>query len=139
MRKPERYRAARMPRSSRTTSCRCRMRRWLCWVERGNCRSRMAWSFPTHARRTGVIPDVTVRRMMWRAGIPASPHGFRWTFRTWAQERGENCEAAEINLSYRVRSSVVASCARSDMAALRRGLMERYAEALVCARLSREA
>ena len=86
--------------------------------------------FPNPGSADGVIPDATVRRMMWRAGIPASPHGFRSTFRTWAQERGENWEASEISLSHRVGSSVVASYARSDMAALRRALMERYAEAL---------
>ncbi|MCY3814374.1 MAG: integrase arm-type DNA-binding domain-containing protein, partial [Gammaproteobacteria bacterium] len=86
--------------------------------------------FPNPRSADGVIPDATVRRMMWRTGIPASPHGFRSTFRTWAQERGENWEASEISLSHRVGNSVVASYARSDMAALRRGLMERYAEAL---------
>ena len=68
--------------------------------------------------------------MMQRAGIAASPHGFRSTFRTWAQERGENWEAAEISLSHQVGSSVVASYARSDMLAMRRDLMERYAAAL---------
>ena len=78
----------------------------------------------------GVIPDATIRRVMWRAGIAASSQGFRSTFRTWAQERGENWEAAEISLSHNVGGSVVASYARSDMLALRRRLMERYAEAL---------
>ena len=78
----------------------------------------------------GVIPDATVRRMLRRAGIAATAHGFRSTFRTWAQERGENWEAAEISLSHRVGSPVVASYARSDMLDMRRGLMERYAEAL---------
>ena len=86
--------------------------------------------FPNPRSADGVIPDATIRRMMWRAGIEASPHGFRSTFRTWAQERGENWEAAEISLSHMVGSSVVASYARSDMLALRRDLMERYASEL---------
>ena len=86
--------------------------------------------FPNPASDDGVIPDSTVRRAMQRAGIAASPHGFRSTFRTWAQERGENWEAAEISLSHRVGSSVVASYARSDMVELRRDLMERYGDAL---------
>ena len=86
--------------------------------------------FP-HARSAdGIIPDATIRRMMRGAGVAASPHGFRSTFRTWAQERGENWEAAEISLSHRVGSSVVASYARSDMLDMRRTLMERYAGAL---------
>ena len=78
----------------------------------------------------GVIPDSTIRRAMRRAGVAMSPHGFRSTFRTWAQERGENWEAAEISLSHRVGGSVVASYARSDMLEMRRALMERYAGAL---------
>ena len=89
--------------------------------------------FPNPRSADGVIPDATIRRMMQRAGISASPHGFRSTFRTWAQERGENWEAAEISLSHQVGSSVVASYARSDMLALRRHLMERYAGALTLA------
>ena len=75
----------------------------------------------------GVMPDSTIRRAMQRAGVAMSPHGFRSTFRTWAQERAENWEAAEISLSHRVGGSVVASYARSDMVEMRRGLMERYA------------
>ena len=86
--------------------------------------------FPNPRSADGVIPDGTIRRMIWRIGIAASPHGFRSTFRTWAQECGENWEAAEISLSHTVGSSVVASYARSDMLALRRDLMERYASAL---------
>lgn len=38
----------------------------------------------------GVIPDSTIRRALQRAGVATLPHGFRSTFRTWAQERGEN-------------------------------------------------
>ena len=78
----------------------------------------------------GVLADASVRRAMRRAGIDASPHGFRSTFRTWAQSRGENWEASEVSLGHRVGSSVSASYARSDMLALRRELMTRYAEAL---------
>lgn len=86
--------------------------------------------FANPASGDGVIPDSTVRRAMQRAGTAVSPLGFRSTFRTWAQERGENWEAAEISLSHRVGGSVVASYARSDMLLLRRDLMERYAQAL---------
>ena len=71
--------------------------------------------FTNPASADGVIPDSTIRRAMQRAGVAMSPHGFRSTFRTWAQERGENWEAAEISLSHRVGGSVVASYARSDM------------------------
>ena len=86
--------------------------------------------FTNPASADGVIPDSTIRRAMQRAGVAMSPHGFRSTFRTWAQERGENWEAAEISLSHRVGGLVVASYARSDMLEMRRALMERYAGAL---------
>ncbi len=86
--------------------------------------------FPNLRSSDGVIPDSTIRRMMRRAGIAASPHGFRSTFRTWAQERGENWEASEISLSHRVGGSVAMSYARSDMIEMRRGLMKRYGAAL---------
>ena len=86
--------------------------------------------FPNLRSSDGVIPDSTIRRMMRRAGIAASPHGFRSTFRTWAQERGENWEASEISLSHRVGGSVAMSYARSDLIEMRRGLMERYGAAL---------
>ena len=86
--------------------------------------------FTNPASADGVIPDSTIRRAMQRAGIEASPHGFRSTFRTWAQEGGENWEAAEISLSHRVGSSIVASYARSDMLEMRRTMMERFAVAL---------
>ena len=86
--------------------------------------------FPNPRSADGVIPDATIRRMMWRAGIAASPHGFRSTFRTWAQERGENWEAAEISLSHKLWGSVVASYARSDMLEIGRGLVERYPAAM---------
>ena len=85
--------------------------------------------FPGHSAG-GVLSDGVVRRALHRAGLEASPHGFRSTFRTWAQSRGENWEASEISLSHRVGSSVSVSYARSDMLALRRELMQRYAEAL---------
>ena len=115
--------------SRRTTWCRCRAPRCGCCIARANCRSRTAWSSPTRPRTTGWS---RTRRSGGRcsAGIAVSPHGFRSTFRTWAQERGENWEAAEISLSHRVGGSVVASYARSDMLALRRDLMERYASAV---------
>ena len=44
--------------------------------------------------------------------VAASPHGFRSTVRTWAQERVENWEASAIGLSHRVGSSVAMSYAR---------------------------
>ncbi len=77
----------------------------------------------------GVLADASVRLAMRRAGIDASPHGFRSTFRTWVQSRGKNWEASELSLGHRVGSSVSSSFARSDMLAMRRALLDRYARA----------
>ena len=40
--------------------------------------------FPGHSAG-GALSDGVVRRALHRAGLDASPHGFRSTFRTWAQ------------------------------------------------------
>ena len=81
--------------------------------------------FPNPRSADNIIPDSKIRRMMQRAGIETSPLGFRSTFRTWAQERGENWETAEITLSHQMGGFVVTSHARPGMLTLRRDLMER--------------
>ena len=66
-----------------------------------------------------------------RLGIDATAHGFRASFRTWAQERtnipGEVCEAA---LAHTIKNKAEAPYARSDLFEKRRELMERWARYL---------
>jgi len=66
-----------------------------------------------------------------RLGIDATAHGFRASFRVWAQERTsiprEVCEAA---LAHTIRNKAEAAYARSDLFKKRRELMERWARYL---------
>ena len=59
------------------------------------------------------------------------PHGFRASFRVWAQERAnfprEVCEAA---LAHTLEDKAEAAYARSDLFEKRRELMERWARYL---------
>ena len=66
-----------------------------------------------------------------RLGIDATAHGFRASFRVWAQERTniprEVCEAA---LAHTLKDKAEAAYARSDLFEKRRELMERWARYL---------
>jgi len=66
-----------------------------------------------------------------RLGIDATAHGFRASFRVWAQERTiiprEVCEAA---LAHTIKDKAEAAYARSDLFEKRRDLMERWARYL---------
>ena len=66
-----------------------------------------------------------------RLGIDATAHGFRASFRVWAQERTniprEVCEAA---LAHTLKDKAEAAYARSDLFEKRRELMERWAHHL---------
>ena len=66
-----------------------------------------------------------------RLGIDATAHGFRASFRVWAQERTniprEICEAA---LAHTLKDKAEAAYARSDLFEKRRELMERWARFL---------
>ena len=66
-----------------------------------------------------------------RLGIDATAHGFRASFRTWAQERTNNprevCEAA---LAHTLKDKAEAAYARSDLFEKRRELMDRWARYL---------
>ena len=91
--------------------------------------------------RGPVFPGPKTGRPMFRArfsrllsqlGIPSVPHGFRTSFRVWAQERTnaprEVCEAA---LAHTNPNKAEAAYARSDLFDRRRELMDRWACYLV--------
>ena len=70
----------------------------------------------------------TIRTMLAKAGIDATVHGFRTTFRTWCQDNGIPRDLAEPALSHTVGNAVESAYARSDVLDLRRRVMERWAE-----------
>ena len=84
--------------------------------------------FPNRGRPIGNTGFVQALR---RLGIDATAHGFRASFRTWAQERTnvprEVCEAA---LAHTLKDKAEAAYARSDLFERRRELMEAWSRFL---------
>ena len=62
-------------------------------------------------------------------GLGCTVHGFRSSFRDWAQEHsGASWAAIELSLAHKVGTSVEAAYFRSDLIDLRRDLMQRWAD-----------
>ena len=67
-------------------------------------------------------------QMMSRMGLSAVPHGLRSSFRDWAAENSADWTAAEMCLAHAVGNAVVRSYLRSDLFAIRRSLMQEWAD-----------
>lgn len=73
------------------------------------------------------LSDMTLLKLAKRHGGDITIHGFRSTFRTWAQEQTDiTPEVAEAALAHNNMSTVEAAYARSDLFAKRKGLMESW-------------
>jgi integrase len=95
-------------------------------VERAKTVSRDGFLFP--GVRKGVISDASMARHMERMGLEARPHGFRSSFRTWADEATNAAyEVKEAAIGHAVGSAVSRAYARGDMLEERAGLSERWA------------
>lgn len=82
--------------------------------------------------RKGVISDATMSRLMERRGMEARPHGFRSSFRDWAEEVAHAPElVAETALAHKVGSAVQRAYRRTDVLEKRRALMQRWADHVV--------
>ena len=68
----------------------------------------------------------TFRRIIRAAGLDATAHGFRSTFRDWCAETGVAREVAERALGHSVRNAVEAAYLRTDQLEQRREVMERW-------------
>jgi integrase len=74
------------------------------------------------------LSDMTLSKLVKELGINSTVHGFRSSFRTWAQERTNvPGEVAEAALAHVKADKVEAAYARSDLFEKRRNLMERWA------------
>ncbi len=74
------------------------------------------------------LSDMPMAAVLKRLNVPATLHGFRTSFRTWASERTNTPrEIAERCLAHAVGSAVERSYSRSDLLDKRRDLMERWA------------
>lgn len=74
------------------------------------------------------LSDVALSKAVKRLGFPVDIHGFRTSFRTWAQEKtGFPREVAEASLAHLVGSEVERAYSRSDLFDKRRRLMDAWA------------
>lgn len=78
----------------------------------------------------GPVTEAALRKLvqqtMKHEGL--TRHGFRTTFRTWAQDAGTDWEVAETVLSHKVGSAVSQVYARGDYLERRRVVMQAYAD-----------
>ena len=82
-------------------------------------------------RRGGQIGGGTIGAILERAEIGCVPHGFRSSFRTWAEEcTGTPKFVSEAALAHANRDKVEAAYLRTDLFDLRRELMEEWSQYL---------
>lgn len=78
--------------------------------------------------RGKVISDMSMSAKMRRDGRSERPHGFRASFRTWADEETRaSYEAKETALAHKVGSVIERSYARSNLLDQRRALLDQWA------------
>ena len=81
--------------------------------------------------RGKVMSDMTLSKMIKGLGIAAVPHGFRSSFRDWANERTNTPHAVmEAAIAHVVRDKTVAAYSRSDHLEKRRTLMDAWSRYL---------
>ena len=84
--------------------------------------------FPSPARAGRPLSENTLSKLLRDLGIPAVPHGFRASFRTWASERTNTPhDVMEMALAHAVGSLAERSYRRTALKDKRRKLMNRWA------------
>ena len=84
--------------------------------------------FPTK-RNGGMMSDMALTQLLRRLAIPATAHGFRSSFRSWAAEQsGASWAVCESALAHSVGNSVEQAYMRSDLFDKRRELMQAWAD-----------
>ena len=74
------------------------------------------------------LSDMTLAAVLKRLEVPVTVHGFRSTFRVWAEERTDfPHEVKEAALAHKVSSAVERAYRRTDLFDRRRALMDRWA------------
>ncbi len=74
------------------------------------------------------LSDMTLSKLVKELGFDADIHGFRTSFRTWAQEKTNYPrEVAEAALAHSIKDKAEAAYARSDVFEKRRKMMDAWA------------
>jgi integrase len=77
------------------------------------------------------LSDATLRKLVNELGFEVDVHGFRTSFRTWAQEKTNYPrEVAEAAIAHVIKDKAEAAYARSDVFDKRRKMMEAWANFL---------
>ncbi|WP_295045155.1 site-specific integrase [uncultured Paracoccus sp.] len=79
--------------------------------------------------RGAPISDAAAEKVLRGKGF-GTPHGFRTTFRTWAQDHDVSWDVAETILGHRIGGKVERAYARSDLLERRRPVMQAWADYL---------
>lgn len=77
--------------------------------------------------RNGPITDAAAEKCLRVAGAAGTPHGFRSSFRTWAEDTGQPWDVAETVLGHQFKSRIERAYARSDLLDRRRIVMDKWA------------
>ncbi|MCG3269024.1 tyrosine-type recombinase/integrase [Yoonia sp. I 8.24] len=78
------------------------------------------------------LSDMAMSTLMKREGYTARPHGFRASFRTWADEQSDYpFEVKEMALGHKVGSNTVRAYQRSDQLEARISLMEDWQNSIL--------
>jgi integrase len=81
--------------------------------------------------RGSALSDMTLSKLVKELGFDADIHGFRTSFRTWAQDKTDfPREVAETALAHGVGDAVERAYARSDLFDKRRQMMDEWAKFL---------
>lgn len=86
-------------------------------------------SLPVFPSRTGgPLPPKAPLRVLKRAGVASTLHGFRSSARSWMAESGVPAEVAEACLAHVPRSQVVQAYQRSDLIRRRADVLQAWSD-----------
>ena len=80
------------------------------------------------ALRGKPISDAAMAKYLDRRDLQYRPHGFRSSFRTWAEETDEPWHLAETSLAHAIGNKVERTYQRADLLDQRRPVMQRWAD-----------
>ena len=120
---------------------RCQSKPWTCYGGRGNStgrptiptnglssRQRTGTYFP-HPTERGPLSIAALEGRCKKCGLACTPHGFRSSFRDWAEElSGASHNAIELSLAHAVGTQVERAYLRSDLIEQRRPLLQAWAD-----------
>jgi integrase len=83
--------------------------------------------FPSYRKLGGHITEAALRKELAAHGEKGRPHGFRTSFRTWAEDTAQPWDLAETILGHQIKGRVERAYARSDLLDRRRVVMDDWA------------